>query len=138
MKRLVDYLKKEKFTSYVGTCLVTLQLHDNVIILSCNGDKYLVGADNSSPEYEIQDILYDNYGTEIRFCDECGKPYDEGYMAGDGEYYCCEECFEPMMNRDYGEGKWRGIDEEGRYGGLYEYLDGDKWDDTGLFYTEWN
>ena len=136
MKRLVDYLKKENFDGQIGEYNVEIILHNNKIILLCDHDEYYI--ESNAPEYEIQDILYDDYGTEIRFCDECGKPYDAGYIAGDGEYYCCEECFEPMMNRDYGEGKWRGTDEEGRYGGLYEYLDGDKWDDTGLYYTEWN
>lgn len=136
MKRLIDYLKETIFEDLVGEYPVEIMLWQGKIILICDHDEYDINL--NSPEHEIQDILYDNYNTEIRFCDECGKPYDAGYIAGDGEYYCCEDCFEPMMNRDYGEGKWRGTDKEGRYGGLYEYLDGDEWEDTGLFYTEWN
>ena len=43
------------------------------------------------------------------------------------------------MNKAYGKGKWRGTDEEGYYGGFYEYLQDDgEWEDTGVFYTEWN
>ena len=43
------------------------------------------------------------------------------------------------MNKDYGEGKWRATEKEGIYGGLYERLnDGDEWEDTGIYWTEWN
>ena len=137
MKRLVDYLKENTFENVVGEYPVEIMLWQGQITLICDHDEYDITS--NSPEYEIQDILYDNYNTEIRFCDECGKPYDAGYMAGDGEYYCCEDCFEPMMNRDYGEGKWKPLDEEWYRGGWYGYLDENgEWDDTGIFYTEWN
>ena len=43
------------------------------------------------------------------------------------------------MDEDYGKGKWRASDEEGEYEGWYEYLNEDgEWEDTGVFYTEWN
>jgi hypothetical protein len=86
----------------------------------------------------IEDVL-SAHKIEVRFCEECGKPYDAGYIAGDGDWYCCEDCFEGVMNRDYGEGKWRGTDEEGYYGGYYEHLEDDgEWEDTGIYWTEWN
>ena len=137
MKTIVDYLQKNSiFEGYIGEYSIEIMLHKGKIFLLCDHDEYDINL--SSPEYAIQDIMYDKYNTEIRFCDECGKPYDAGFMAGDGEYYCCEECFEPMMDRDYGKGKWRATEDEGYRGGFYEYLDGDEWEDTGIFYTEWN
>lgn len=136
MKRLIDYLENKNFEGQIGEYNIEIFLHEGKIKLLCDHDEYDI--ESNRPEYEIQDILYDNYNTEIRFCDECGKPYDAGFMAGDGEWYCCEDCFEPVMNRDYGEGKWRATDEEGCHGGFYEYLDGNEWEDTGIFYTEWN
>ena len=125
----------------------TLQFDAPVIIMeidSHEGDKHCMNKheikiENNNPQYDIQDILYEEYGVEIRFCDKCGKPYDAGYMAGDGEWYSCEECFESVMDGYFGKGKWQPSEEEGRYGGYYEYLNDDgEWEDTGAFYTEWN
>ena len=136
MKTIVDYLRENgKFEGNIGEYPIEIMLHEDKIILLCDHDEHKILL--ITPQYDIQDIMYDNYETEIRFCDECGKPYDAGYMAGDGEYYCCEECFEPMMNRDYGEGKWKPSNCEGERGGYYEYLGPDGWEDTGIFYTEW-
>lgn len=142
-KTIVDYLKVDhpEATCYwegnIGEYHIEIAFRKGKqLVLLCDGDEYDI--DLTNPNYAIQDIMYDNYDTEIRFCDECGKPYDAGFMAGDGEYYCCEECFEPMMDRDYGKGKWRATEDEGYRGGFYEYLDGDEWEDTGIFYTEWN
>ena len=124
----------------------TMQFDDPKIIMEVGGykddkceDKYTIDVKDNTPMYEIQDILYDEYNTEIRFCSECGVPYDAGYMQGDGEWYFCEECFEDAMNESYGEVKWRPSDSEGEYGGWYEYkTDSGEWEDTGIFYTEWN
>ena len=145
-KTVVDYLKENnKFKDCFNGYEITLQLDKTKIIMEVGGyrddkcdDRYVIEIENNTPMYEIQDIMYDEYNTEIRFCSECGKPYDAGYMAGDGEWYCCENCFEPVMDRDYGKGKWRATEEEGYHGGFYEYLDGDEWEDTGIFWTQWN
>lgn len=75
---------------------------------------------------------------EIRFCEECGKPYDRGFTAENGDWYCCEECFESTMDRDYGRGNWRAAKEEGAYGGWYETLRDGRWEDTGIYWTDWN
>ena len=137
IKTIVDYLNKGKFNSVIGNCNITLEIQGDKIKMICDEKEYIIDAFITS-EYEIQDILEKNHKTEIRFCEECGKPYDKGFIAGDGDWYCCEDCFEDVMNRDYGQGKWRATDEEGRYGGFYEYLDEDEWIDTGVYYTEWN
>ena len=43
------------------------------------------------------------------------------------------------MNTTYGKGKWRPSEEEGENGGFYEFQACDGfWEDTGIFYTEWN
>ena len=139
MKTIVNFLKENNYV--VGNAYevgdAVFAIHDNTVMVSYDGDVWGVPTSCGNVNMQVQDILYDNYEVEMRFCDECGKPYDAGFMAGDGEGYCCEECFEPMMDKEYGKGKWRGTKEEGRYGGYYEYLDGDKWCDTGWFYTEW-
>lgn len=158
-KTIVDYLRENnKFTGCFNGYEITIypiadfnwetmQFNGPKIIMEVGGyqdnkcnDKYTIEIEDNTPMYEIQDILYDEYNTEIRFCSECGKPYDAGYIAGDGEWYCCEDCFEDAMNNDYGKGKWRPSEQEGRYGGWYEYLEriDDEWYDTGIFYTEWN
>lgn len=140
MKTIVDFLKENKYTDgeiyKVGD--VSFTMYKNSVVVMYDGDEWAIPENWGSVNREIQDSLYDHYGVEMRFCDECGKPYDAGYMAGDGEYYCCEECFEPMMDRDYGKGKWRPTKDEGCFGGFYEYFGGDFWEDTGIFYTEWN
>ena len=142
MKTIVDFLKENKYTDgeiyKVGD--VSFTTCEDSIVLICNGDKWAIPQ---SYKYgindKIQSLLYNDYDIEMRYCDECGKPYDAGFMGGDGEWYCCEDCFEPMMDRNFGKGKWRPTEKEGRYGGYYEYLtDSGKWEDTGAFYTEWN
>ena len=141
MKTIVDFLKANKYVDgniyKVGD--VEFTTYKNSVMVTYDGNVWAVPQTFNGIEFEIQDILYDTYDVEIRFCEECHRPYDAGYMAGDGDYYCCAECFEPMMNRNYGEGKWKATDEEGYYGGFYACLnDKGKWVDTGFYYTEWN
>ena len=138
MKTIKDYLEKNgSFKTYLKNREVGFTLCEDYIIVEVDTG---VAADiyELKTEMEIQDMLYDNYDVEVRFCEECGKPFDAGFTVDGGFWYCCEECFEPTMDKDYGKGKWRETDEEGYYGGFYEYLDGDEWEDTGIFYTEWN
>lgn len=140
MKTIADFLRENKYTDNkiyeVGD--VAFTMYGDTVMVSYNGEVWGVPASRRDVNIQVQDILDSYYKVEMRFCDECGKPYDAGFIAGDGDYYCCEECFEPMMNREYGEGKWKATEEEGYYGGLYAYLDKNgKWRDTGFFYTEW-
>jgi hypothetical protein len=139
MKTIVDYLKtNKKFEGMIGNATIKLEMHEDLLVMTCNTHIHTCRVlDYSYAEELIEDVLADR-NIEVRFCEECGKPYDAGYIAGDGDWYCCEDCFYGVMNRDYGEGKWRGTDEEGYYGGYYEYLNGDEWEDTGIYYTEWN
>lgn len=38
----------------------------------------------------------------MRFCDDCGKPFEEGYCLDAEEYYCSEEC----LHKHYTRGQW--------------------------------
>ena len=140
MNTVIDYLEKHKqYKHDVMGRDFELELDGKVITLRYHGHEWWIATTREeNPEYVIQDILYDEYKIEIRFCEECGKPYDAGFTAGDGDWYCCEECFEESMDKSYGEGNWRGVDEEGSNGGFYEYFDGEEWIDTGAYWTEWN
>lgn len=140
MKNIVDYLKETggKYVHDVIGREFELTLARNYLICKFN-EKGLWWrlTPHIDPSYVIQFEL-EKYGIEIRFCEECGKPYDAGYMADGGDWYCCEDCFEEAMDNTYGKGKWRGSKEEGKYGGWYEYLNDDgEWEDTSVFYTEW-
>ena len=139
MKTFVDYLKEIK------VCVIEVTDYTVAVELTETGYYIVDGNDKIYyPVYvcideELQDYLESKYGLEIRFCEVCGKPYDKGYMVDGGFWYCCEDCFEAAMDNDYGKGKWRASEEEGADGGWYEYLnDEDEWEDTGIFYTEWN
>jgi formylmethanofuran dehydrogenase subunit E len=139
MKTVVDYLQANK--KYIHDCqgrYFELILEGNQILLNYNDGWAVIKTDLEGYEVEnvIAEILED-HKIEIRFCEECGKPFDAGFIAGDGDWYCCEECFDGAMNTTYGEGKWRPSDKEGEYGGWYENLDGDEWVDTAIYYTEW-
>lgn len=141
MKTIVDYLNIKHIYEHniLGRDFI-LELESKIITLKYHGHEWWIATNKSGQEIEciIQDIL-EECGMEIRFCEVCGKPFDAGFIAGDGDWYCCEECFEPTMDKDYGKGKWRGTDEEGEYGGFYEYLNDDgEWEDTGIYWTEWN
>ena len=139
MKTIVDYLKEnKKFEGIIGNAHVKLEMFNDLLVVTRDTHIHTCRVlDYSYAEELIENVLA-NKGIEVRFCEECGKPYDAGYVAGDGDWYCCEDCFKPAMDKDYGEGNWRGTDEEGYYGGYYEYLNGDEWEDTGIYYTEWN
>lgn len=142
MKTVLDYLKEHgKYEhDFMGRAF-ELELNDidDQILLGCNGDWVTINAKQKgwTIENDIREILEDNYGIEIRFCEECGIPFDAGFIAGDGDWYCCEDCFDDAMNTTYGEGKWRPSEDEGENGGWYESLEEDEWVDTGIYYTEW-
>ena len=142
MKTVVDYLIKNKtYEEEIAGYNVKLKLTDKYVVMQV--DDYpedLIEIEGEvSVETEIKYILEENYGANIRFCEICGIPYDMGFVGGDGEWYCCQSCFESAMDKDYGKDGWRGTDDEGEYGGYYEYLRADgEWEDTGIYYTEWN
>lgn len=142
MKTVEDYLTEHGvYEESIADHIVKLKLAKKTIVMTVDDDRYLIKRfdDEISPETEIRAILEDIYGANIRFCDTCGIPYDMGFMAGDGDWYCCQSCFEETLNSDYGKDRWRGTEEEGEYGGYYEYLNSSgEWEDTGIFYTEWN
>lgn len=141
MKTVVDYLIQNKiYEEEIAGYEVKLKLTNKCIVMTVDEDRYLIKRfGDVSPETEIKYILEDNYGANIRFCEICGIPYDMGFIAGDGEWYCCQSCFQSVMDKDYGEEGWRGTEEEGEHGGFYEYLNSDgEWEDTGIYYTEWN
>lgn len=139
MKTVVDYLKKnKKYTHDVMERDFELELDGSVITLRFHGHEWWIAiTPDKNIEYIIQEILEENFKIEIRFCEECGIPMDEGFMIDDGSFYSCESCFETAMDKEYGKGNWRATDEEGAWGGFYEYLDVDVWEDTGIFWTHW-
>lgn len=139
MKTVIDYLKANgSYEHDFEGREFELKLVKNILILKCNDNCWMwTVTRHIDPEYLIQRHLED-CEIEIRFCEECGKPYDAGFIADCGDWYCCQDCFEDAMDKIYGKGKWRASEEEGEYGGWYEYLnDDDAWEDTSIFYTEW-
>lgn len=139
MKTVIDYLKEHgKYEHDFRGRAFKLELDGDRILLICNNNH--VSIDTEQDKWDIQsdiaEALEENH-IEIRFCEECGKPFDAGYIAGDGDWYCCEECFKPAMDKTYGKGNWRPSEEEGEYGGWYEAVEVDEWEDTSIYYTEW-
>lgn len=141
MTTIVDFLRKNKeYKEQFGNYEVLFKYSGHRIIIECECEEFTITYDDPYEVHSIiLDIMEDFGGTEIRFCEECGKPFDKGFMVGDGSWYSCEDCFETAMDNTYGKGQWRSTDEEGYYGGYYESShDGGEWEDTGVFYTEWN
>ena len=140
IKRLTDFLKEnnEYECKIDGKKLkFTFKSSDiPMVLFEYKGKKYHIDT-LLNVESEIEDIL-ESDDIEIRFCEECGKPMDKGYTVDGGFYYCCEECFEPTMDRDYGQGNWRGTEEINIRDGFYEYLEDGDWIATALYYTKWN
>lgn len=140
MKTILDYLKEHKrYEHDVQGRAFELILKENQILLNYKDGWAVIKTDLEDYEIEnaIEEIL-EEHNINIRFCEECGKPFDAGYIAGDGDWYCCEDCFVDAMNNNCGTGKWRPTNNEGQYGGFYEALEEDGWIDTGIYYTEWN
>ncbi len=141
MKTVVDYLIQHKiYEEEIANHEVKLKLTEKCVVMTVDGDRYLIKRyGDVSPETEIRAILEDIYEANIRFCDVCGIPYDMGFIACDGDWYCCQSCFNESMDDAYGKDGWRESEDEGEYGGFYEFLnDNEEWEDTGIFYTEWN
>ena len=77
-------------------------------------------------------------------CAACGALIGEGMYIpsnlwdGSDDEYTCEECFETYMNREYGEGNWRQVEDDG-WDGFYEYCAPNTTDyvGTGIYYTTW-
>ena len=140
MKTILDYLKEHKrYEHDVQGRAFELILKENQILLNYKDGWVVIKTDLE--ENEIENIItetLEEHNINIRFCEECGKPFDAGYIAGDGDWYCCEDCFVDAMNKNCGTGKWRSTNNEGQYGGFYEALEEDGWIDTGIYYTEWN
>lgn len=139
MKTIVDYLKEHgKYKHDFKGRAFELILKGNQILLNYLDGWAVINAEQEGyiVENSIAEILED-HKIEIRFCEECGKPFDAGFIAGDGDWYCCGGCFDEAMDKTYGEGKWRPTNEEGEYGGFYESFDGNVWGDTSIYYTEW-
>lgn len=139
MKTVIDYLKEHrKYEHDVKDRAFELELTDKDIELRFDDETFSILLEQTGYEVEmIVQVLLEERNIQIRFCEECGKPFDAGFIAGDGDWYCCEGCFDGAMDQTYGKGKWRPTDEEGEYGGFYENLDGDEWVDTSIYYTEW-
>ncbi len=139
MKTIIDYLKEHgKYEHDAKSRAFELILKGNQILLNYLDGWAVIKTDLEGyvVENSIAEILEER-NIEIRFCEECGKPFDAGFIAGDGDWYCCEGCFDGAMDTTYGKGKWRPSEEEGDNGGWYEALDGDEWVDTSVYYTEW-
>lgn len=139
MAMLYDYLEKHKvFIGYFGEDVeVKLELiDDDYILLTFNDKQYYINTELDEHK-EVRDIL-EKENIEVRFCETCGKPFNAGYTVDGGWWYCCEDCLEETMNKDYGKGKWKGVSEEGENGGYYKFLNDDnEWEDTGIYYTYW-
>lgn len=92
-------------------------------------------------EDELTDWFESKYCGEVRFCDHCGKPMQEGFTDDAGSFYNCEDCFPVDMNERYGEGNWRPTDggEENEDEGYYEYRESpdSPWEPEPSYYTEW-
>ena len=139
MKTILDYLKENgKYTHDVENKDFTLELEGKVVVLKYHEHEWWIAAHFSKHvEDEVIFLLDENFGIEIRFCETCGCPMDYGYTVDDGSFYCCEECFEPTMDKTYGKENWRSTEHSGANGGYYEYLNNGEWEDTGIYYTEW-
>ena len=140
MKTILDYLKEnKKFEGMIGKANIKLEMFEDLLVMTRDTHVHTCRVTHYSDAEGLIDDVLAAHKIEVRYCEKCGKPFDAGFTVEDGSWYCCQDCFEGAMNEDYGEGKWRGVDDEGEYGGFYEYLeDGEWWSDTGIYYTEWN
>lgn len=139
MKTVVDYLQEHKTYKHdvIGREF-ELRLYGHLLTIGFEGNKWRIDIrQDKHVNWTIQDVLESKCKIEIRFCEECGKPMDEGFLSDDGWFYACEDCFEGAMDKCYGKGNWRASTHEGEYGGWYESFNGNTWEDTGVFWSQW-
>ena len=137
-KCTVELFKLNQNTRSWDEVIVSVEMTDTDYIISHKGEETSFSLDTDIQNL-LDEYLYYKHKLEIRFCEECGKPYDKGYVMDDGFWYICEDCFNTAMDSRYGANKWRASDEEGADDGWYEYINDDgEWEDTAIYYTEWN
>ena len=134
--------KKEELNNLTVAELIKKfsELPLNAKIHICGENDYLLGVSEDSTGIAISlESLNDcdEEDGDVRVCEVCGEIMTKGFTTDDGSYYCCEKCFKSDMDRTYEFG-WRPTNKEGIYGGLYEALGRNGlWEDTGIYYTEW-
>lgn len=111
-------------------------------VVKCDvcGERLYDGKCDLDGHHWCYDHAPDGARHEFRTCDYCGQPMSEGYTVDGGCWYCCDECFEPMMKRDYKLGyRPNEHDDDGGWcGGYWDYKSEDgEWYDTGIYYTDW-
>lgn len=139
MASVLDYLKEHKvceLKAYDNWIRLELQ-ENNAIKVSCPGGEIILPEHPSfgGVELRIQGYL-DIYDIGIRFCHECGKPINEGLITDDASYICCHSCFTNTMDRDFGKGNWRMI-EDGEDAGYYQYYKNGQWVKLKIMDTDW-
>ena len=149
MKYLIDYVK-----AHGGRVETKVSLPDDTFITIISvvneGGKLDIhdefGNYIGEKDFELQDWLYDNYEAEIRFCDYCGGPMQEGMSDDEGDFFEHTECFPKAMDENYSPGNWREMPQddpenpvENCRGGYYEYRESEdsEWEPEGSYYTEW-
>ena len=122
-----------------------IERNSDEVIVRCDtcGDRIYDGLSDFGCERHWCDAEckpHSDVEAEFRVCVECGMPMVQGFTVEGGGWYCCEECFEPMMERDYPNGyRANDHDDDPHWcDGMWDYKDEDgTWHDTGIFYTEW-
>ena len=139
MKTIIDYLQEHKTYKHdvIGREF-ELKLYGHLLTISFDGNKWCIDIrQDPHVDWTVRDVFERKCKIEIRFCEECGKPIDEGFLIDDGSFYSCEDCFEVTMDKRYGKDNWRATDQEGEWGGYYECMYNGVWEDTGIFWTQW-
>lgn len=94
----------------------------------------LIQVDNFT---QITDWIEDEHLEELRECDECGCPFQEGVCYGSGDGYSCSDCFPLFMDSEYGVGNWKlNPDEYSAYVHLVKDKNGN-WTGFDAYYTDW-
>ena len=106
-------------------CVCTLENKSNIHIVA-------ESAQEVSEYFEEHEI-------EVRFCDYCGAPMQDGFTDESGfTHFCCYTEFAIDMDSRYGEDNWR-PEPTGEKEWCYEYREqhSNVWESEPSFYTEW-
>ena len=140
IRRYDCLLEEDKFVRFIAihrcfcSGLYQFQYKDGAVEVSVPGKEFEIGLVHS--QGELGELIEKNSFPELRFCDYCGSPMEEGF-TDESDYLCCEEEFQLKMDSNYGAGNWR-PEPTGCEDYCYEYLKNGEWIPCDWYWTEWN
>lgn len=129
----MDFMKQAGSYSTRDYCFYYVYEIDAVSVYRMIDGSEVYIADGIKSKEELEERLEKQGFDDLRFCNACGAPMQEGF-TDECIYFDTELEFKQHMDRIYDENMWG----PGRsWDGYYAYLEDGQWLESEFYYTEW-